>query len=200
MKPTTVWLVRHASLEGHDGRCYGWYDIRLSAEGIAQAESIAARLSTEPISRIYSSSLSRAVETARAVASPHRIAVDVVEDLGEIHFGDCEGLTYQEVEKRYPEVFESWMSRPTETQFPNGESFSQLRSRVLAALESLLRDHRSESIVVVTHAGVIRLLLAQALGIPDRHIFRLAQGYGAINRIDYFDSGPIVGLINGIAP
>ena len=194
---TTVWLIRHASPDGVNGRCYGRHDIPLSAEGVNQAKQISAQLAGESISNIYSSHLRRAFDTGRIIAEPHGLEVQTVEDLGEIDFGDLEGLTYEEIQKRYPDIFESWMTRPTETQFPNGESFQQMSVRVLRAIDSLTSNHRNQSIVVVAHSGVIRLLLGKALSIPRTEIFRLAQRYGAINRIRYFEHGPIVELING---
>ena len=194
---TTVWLIRHGSPEGGNGRCYGRHDIPLSAEGVNQAKQISAQLAGESISNIYSSHLRRAFDTGRIIAEPHGLAVRPLEDLAEIHFGDLEGLTYEEIQKRYPDIFESWMTRPTETQFPNGESFQQMSVRVLRAFDSLTSNHRNQSIVVVAHSGVIRLLLGKALSIPSTEIFRLAQRYGAINRIRYFEHGPIVELING---
>src|SRR3989442_12202645 len=127
MQPTTVWLVRHAVSDGIDGRCCGRYDVHLSAEGILQAKVIAKQLAEEEISHVYSSSLSRAVETARILAESHGLPGQIVEALGEMNFGDLEGLTYEEIEKRYPDVFRSWMKQPTETQFPNGESFPKMR-------------------------------------------------------------------------
>jgi alpha-ribazole phosphatase/probable phosphoglycerate mutase len=131
------------------------------------------------------------------MAEPHGLRVCSLEGLAEIHFGDIEGLTYHDIEQRFPAVFRSWMDQPTETKFPNGESFAEMRARVLAVLASLLSRHAGESIAVVTHAGVIRVLLGQALSIPDTHIFRLAQREGAVNRIDYFEHGAVVELLNG---
>jgi alpha-ribazole phosphatase len=194
---TTVWLIRHASPDGANGRCYGRHDIPLSQEGMNQAKEISIRLASESISHIYSSNLKRAVETGRIIAEPHGLTVQTVDDLEEIHFGDFEGLTYEEIQKSRPDIFESWMTRPTETQFPNGEGFQQMSIRVLRAFDSLISSHRNQSIAVVAHAGVIRLLLGKALSIPGNEIFRLAQRYGAINRIRYFEHGPIVELING---
>src|SRR5207247_1287191 len=128
---------------------------------------------------------------------PHDLPVDTMEALTELHFGDLEGLTYEEIQTRYPEIFLSWMERPTETQFPNGETFQEMRRRVLGALDLLLARHPKKSIAIVAHKGVIRLLVAQALSIPDAQIFRIAQRDAAINRIDYFDYGAIVELVNG---
>ena len=125
------------------------------------------------------------------------LALNVLEDFGELDFGDLKGMTYDEIQNREPEVFQSWMTSPTETQFPNGESFRRMSARVVKAFDSLLSRHTGESIAIVAHAGVIRILLGKALAIPDNEIFRLAQHYGAINRIRYSDHGPIVELING---
>jgi alpha-ribazole phosphatase/probable phosphoglycerate mutase len=195
-QPTTVWLVRHALPDGVEGRCYGRYDARLSAEGIGQARELAQRMAHEPLSQIYSSTLRRALETAQILAEPHRLPVQRLDEFIEIHFGDFEGLTYEEIQTRYPDIFRLWMERPAETKFPNGESFSDLRKRVLGALESLLERHRKESFVVVSHAGVIRLIIAEVLGLPDQRIFRLAQRPAAINRISYFDHGAVLELMN----
>jgi alpha-ribazole phosphatase len=194
---TTIWLIRHGLTDGAVDRCCGRYDVRLSTPGIQQAKAIATRLARESISSFYSSDLSRAVETARIVVEPHSLPFHTLDELAEMNFGDLESLRYEEIQHRYPDIFQSWMTRPTETRFPNGESFTEMKARVLGALDLLLSRHRNQSIAIVTHAGVIRLILAQALCIPDNQIFRLAQGHGAINRIEYFDHGPVVQLMNG---
>src|SRR5437773_7063243 len=113
---TTVWLVRHGSPEGIDGRCYGRHDAPLSSEGITQARRVAQQLASEPISHIYSSTLRRALETARIVAEPHELNIQTVRELEEINFGDFEGMTYQDIQERSPEIFESWMTNPTQTE------------------------------------------------------------------------------------
>jgi alpha-ribazole phosphatase len=194
---TTVWLIRHGSTDGGTGRCCGRYDARLSTQGVQQANAIAKRLGREPISHVYSSGLSRALDTARAIVEPHGLPIHTVNDLAEMNFGDLDGLTFSEIQERYAGIFESWVTRPTVTRFPNGETLAQMRERVLGAFELILSRHSKETIVIVTHAGVIRLVLAAELSMPDDQIFRLAQDYGAINRIKYFDHGPVVELING---
>jgi alpha-ribazole phosphatase len=197
MAPPTVWLVRHAAAAGTDGRCCGSLDVPLSEHGVRQAHEAARTLQPEPISHAYSSNLSRALETARILAAPHGIAVQAMAGFAEMHFGDLEGLSYAEIEARYPDVFRSWMSNPTETEFPNGESFVRMRTRVLRAMDLLVSRHENATILVVSHAGPIRALLSAALGMPDHLIFRLEQKHTAINRIRYEDSGAIVQLMNG---
>jgi alpha-ribazole phosphatase len=194
---TTIWLVRHALPDGVEGRCHGRLDVPLSAEGIAQANLTSARLAEEKISAVYSSGLRRAIETAQIIAAGLRLDIRTIDALGEIDFGDFEGMTYEDIQHQYPREFECWMRRPAETQFPHGENFTDLGRRVNGVLDLLLSRHRNESIAIVAHSGVIRFLMGQALSMPNDQIFRLSQRYGAINRIRYSEQGPIVELVNG---
>ena len=88
------------------------------------------------------------------------------------------------------------MEKPTEVLFPNGEHFSGMRSRVLNAFEAIQRKHHSETIAIVSHGGVNRIVLAGALQIPNECIFRLAQDYAAINLLAFMDGLPLVQLLN----
>lgn len=194
---TTVWLVRHGSTEGADGRCCGRLDVPLSPEGIVQARETAARLAQEEVCAVYSSGLRRALETGQILADALRVSLTPLETLAEIDFGDLEGMTYEDVQHHYPEVFERWMTQPTNTQFPNGESFADMRDRVNSTVDALLRRHRNQSIAIVSHSGVIRFLIGRALSMPADQMFRLAQRHAAINRIKFTLEGPIVELING---
>jgi alpha-ribazole phosphatase len=195
---TTLWLMRHGLPEGAEGRCCGRYDVGLSAQGIAQAKQIAGRLANEQIARVYSSPLRRSLKTAEILAEQFGLRVDVLDGLAEMHFGDLEGLTYEEIERRYPDVFLSWMEHPLNVQFPNGESFAAMRRRVLVTFESLVTMNRGQTIAVVAHAGVSRLVIAETLSIPHAHMFRLAQDYGSLNRLKYLaGGGAVLELMNG---
>jgi broad specificity phosphatase PhoE len=169
----------------------------LSEQGVNQAKELVGRLAGESIPNIYSSPLERAAETARYLAEARGLTLQTLDGLSEMNFGDLEGLRYEEIQSGWPDVYHSWMTKPIETEFPNGESFSVMSRRVMGTLDLLLSRHRQEPIAVVTHLGVIRLLLGRVLSIPDDHIFRIAQRHTAINRIDFFEHGPIVELING---
>ena len=182
-RPTTVWLIRHGEADGMKGRCCGWSDAPLSAEGIEQAKRVAAQLAVEPLSKVYSSNLERAFRTAQIVAEPHGLVVEKISELAEMHFGDLEGMTYEEAEERFPAVYQSWMTRPMETQFPNGENFQQMKTRVRRAFDSIVQRHAGESIGIVAHAGVNRVLLCRALSIADTEMFQIAQPHCAVNRI-----------------
>jgi alpha-ribazole phosphatase/probable phosphoglycerate mutase len=120
-----------------------------------------------------------------------------VPDLCEIDFGAFEGLTYAEVESRYPQEYKQWMERPTEIKFPGGESFAGMKDRVIGFLISLLRNHGSQTVLTISHGGVNRILLADALGLSGDKIFRIEQAYAAVNVIDYSAQSALVKLVNG---
>ncbi|MCU1257266.1 MAG: Alpha-ribazole-5-phosphate phosphatase [Bryobacterales bacterium] len=194
---TRVWLIRHGEPAAEaTHRCYGSLDVGLSKKGQEQMEHVAEYLRSEPIACIYSSPRSRAQQGARTLAFSVLRPVEVVEDLREIDFGDFEGLSYDEIGVRYPDLYRKWMEEPTEVLFPNGESFPDMRTRVLKAFEAIQRKHDGQTIAVVSHGGVNRILLAGALQIPDKCIFRLAQDYAAINLLAFMHGLPVVQLLN----
>jgi len=190
------WLVRHGEPSGVRGRCYGKLDIGLSAAGRAQMERAAECLKAESFEAIYASPRVRTMESARIVAGFH--GCDCREDaaLAEIDFGDFEGLAYDEISARYPAIYRQWMEAPTEVQFPNGESFAVMRSRVLRAFDAILQRHEGRTVAIVTHGGVIRIVLAWVLEMPDRCLFRLAQDYAAMNLLEWVDGVPVVRRMN----
>lgn len=190
---TRLWLARHAEPEDSaSGRCYGKLDLALSAAGLEQASRLARHLRDEPLAAVYASPRRRTVQTAEALGR----TVHLAGDLREIDFGAFEGRTYEEIERDYPDVFARWMSQPTEVHFPGGESFSQMRRRVLRAAGEIRKRHAGETVAIVAHGGTLRILLAEALGIPDANIFRLGQPYCALSLIRYAGDYPIVEAMN----
>ena len=194
---TRFWLIRHGEpTEETRGRCYGSLDVSLSDTGRAQMAQVAEYLQAEPIAVIYSSPLSRAMESAQILADGLLRPIEVVEDLREIDFGGFEGLSYDEIAARYPGLYRHWMEAPTEVRFPNGESFSEMRVRVLRAFEAIQRRCGRRGAAIVSHGGVNRILIAWALQMPDNCIFRLAQDYAAINLLALTEGHPSVSLLN----
>jgi alpha-ribazole phosphatase/probable phosphoglycerate mutase len=196
---TRVWLIRHGEPAGVRGRCYGKLDIGLSAAGRAQIERTAEYLRAEPLAAIYASPRRRTMESARILAGSHDCACHEDAGLCEIDFGDFEGLTYDEIAARYPAIYRRWMKSPTKVQFPNGESFAAMRVRVLLAFQAICLRHAGKTMAIVTHGGVIRIVLAWALEMPDRCLFRLAQDYAAMNLLVWVEGVPIVEKMNARA-
>jgi broad specificity phosphatase PhoE len=193
---TRLILLRHGEPDaGVRGRCYGRLDPGLSAAGRACMRKTWLVLQGEPIAAVYSSPSRRAVESADArPAGDPEVIVDP--DLREIAFGEFEGLTYNEIAARFPREYANWMSAPTTVTFPGGEAFAAMAARVSRALERIRRCHRATTVAIVSHGGVNRLALAAALDLEPSRIFRLAQGYGCVNVIDYVGDAPLVHLMN----
>lgn len=190
-------LVRHAEAEDSArGRCYGSLDVGLSERGRAQCVSLADALAAEPVACVVSSPRVRAVETANRIADRHGLGVRVVDALRELDFGELEGRTYDEIAASLPELYEEWMTHPTRVRFPGGESYDDLARRALHAVASLRRVWASNTVVAVTHGGVVRAVLADALGIPADRIFRLAVSPASLSVLDWVDDVPIVAALN----
>jgi alpha-ribazole phosphatase len=194
------WLIRHGEpAEEARHRCYGSLDIGLSQKGHGQMQHVAEFLKSESIAAIYTSPRSRAQESASILAAAQSCPIETVDDLREIDFGDFEGLTYDEIANRYPDLYRQWMERPTEIRFPNGESFPEMRTRVLRAFEAISSAREGQTTAIVSHGGVNRILLAWALQVPDNALFRIAQDYAAINLLAFCEGIPLVQLLNGNA-
>lgn len=191
-------LIRHGEPEREaEGRCYGRLDIGLSDAGRKQIQDKLKLVRNFKAVALYASPLKRAMESAAIASASLGLQPTVAPDLQEINFGCFEGLTYSEIEKLYPEEFRVWMERPAEIKFPQGESFAEVKARVLRFKEFLLETHAGEAVVLVSHGGANRIILAEALGVRDHMIFRIDQAYAAINIIDYVQGSPIVRLVNG---
>jgi alpha-ribazole phosphatase len=194
---TVLWLVRHPEPDDAvRGICYGSLDVPLSPRGIEQAQSIAAWLSSHHLDAIYTSPRQRCVETARYIAAGRPCPIEPAYALRELDFGDFEGRPYDEIAQLYPDLYREWMEHPTEVHFPGGENFKQVVDRVITVTRELVSLHPGQHLAFVTHGGAIRIIVADALGVPPNHIFRIAQRYGAINCIRHNGTSPVIELLN----
>jgi probable phosphoglycerate mutase len=196
MENCTLYLVRHGALITDKRRRFvGQMDVPLSEEGIAQAHALHDRLKYSGIRQIYCSDLSRSRETAAIIAGGGEIPIVPLWDLREISLGLWEGCAMADIAARYPEAFQA-RGKDIENYRPQGgESFSDCRTRVLTALEEILA-HSNGNTLIVGHAGVNRLILCEALGIPISNLFRIGQQYGCLNVLECGDSGYRVTLVN----
>jgi probable phosphoglycerate mutase len=166
LKHTKLVLVRHGETKWNvEKRIQGQGDSPLTDEGLEQARAIGRRLAREKFDRIVSSDLGRAMQTAREIGTLTRHEIVPDARLRERHFGDGEGLTYAEIDERYPGAFSRVREVDPDYAIPNGESRRQFHERVVAALEALAEEHRGEALVVVTHGGVLATLYRHVHGI-----------------------------------
>ena len=198
-----VWLVRHGLTDWNEqGRFCGRSDISLSARGHAQAQWLAARLRylvSRPVS-VYSSDLVRAYETANSIAPFFATPVIVSKEWREIDFGDFEGLTYQEVETRYPEHL-GFFTEPDKYAPLHGELLTDVVQRMQYALKDILDEQASSrdihDIVIVSHGGALRGLLCSLLGMPLRRQWQLRIDTASITAIDlsFDDDGSLLATL-----
>ena len=199
-EPTRLLLIRHAQPDTKaEGRCYGSLDVGLSARGERLARHLGRVLEGVPLTAVYTSPRLRATLTAEPVATAKGLTPTVVDALRELDFGAFEGRHYEDIAREYPALFATWMNEPTTVRFPDGEDFTDLRTRVLSATQAIRRRHDGEVVAIVSHGGVIRAILADALDMPAAAIFRLEQSYGALSIVDWLAETPIVRLVNGQA-
>ncbi|HEX6289856.1 MAG TPA: histidine phosphatase family protein [Herpetosiphonaceae bacterium] len=188
-------LVRHGESEWNRiGRYQGQLDAPLSELGLRQAEALAERLAAEKLDAIYSSYLQRARRTADAIAQYHP-SLEIQEDpaLLEIHHGDWQGLFAADVRERYAETLEEWRTFPTRCQMPSGESFSNILKRTLNFRERVCKEHGSDATVVAsTHDVVVKILIADALGMHMDRINRLWITNASISVIEYTEELPFL--------
>lgn len=166
---TEVFLARHGDSEWNSGtdsdRFNGRTDIGLTQDGYRQADSLGQALADVDLDAIYSSSLKRAVETARRVAAYHDLELRVRDWLVEIDCGNWEGLCMAEVEVTYPDYFAKWLGDPSVFAFPNGEGIYDVAARVMPRMADLALEHEGDSILIVAHRIVNAVILAHWMGV-----------------------------------
>lgn len=185
-------IVRHGESEWNRiGRYQGQGDAPLSDLGLRQAEALALRLADEPLDAIFTSALQRAAKTAEAIARYHRdTPLEQSPALLEIHHGDWQGLLADEVIERYGEGLREWREHPTRAQMPNGESFSNILKRVLDFKEYLCAAYSGRNVLISTHDVVVKILVADALGMNMDRINRIWVTNASISVIEYGEDLP----------
>jgi broad specificity phosphatase PhoE len=157
-------FVRHGQTTWNaESRYQGHSDSPLSRLGILQAERASERLASEVISAVYSSDLSRAMDTAQIIAAPHNLTPIADCRLREVCFGDWEGLTVGEIRRKYEALFANYRKDSITNRAPNGERLEVLQERVILSVEEISRRHPDGTVVIATHGGPIRAFICHAL-------------------------------------
>jgi len=184
---TTVFLIRHGVTDWHrDQRVLGQRDVALNATGINQAQAAAHALAGVAVGEVLASPLVRAVQTAEIIAGQYSIEVARDPRLTDFRVGKWEGMAYEEVAKS-PE-YQRFVADPLSEGIPGGEDMKQIRERAVAAVEQALEDApQGESVVIVTHAGIVRVLLTYYLGSHPANYHRLRVAPGSISVLSFAD-------------
>ena len=192
---TRFLLIRHGMTDAVGttlaGRASGW---RLNLEGLGQVRRLAEVLAEIPIDRVYTSPLERAQETAAAIAERHRLTPGLRPGLNEVDYGEWTGRTFAELA-----VVPGWERFNRDrgiVRIPGGELLGEVRSRIVAELESLSGDRGARTVALVSHGDVIKSALAHCLGMPLDLLMRFEVHPASLSVVDVLDWGASVLAVN----
>jgi broad specificity phosphatase PhoE len=192
--------IRHgATAYSQERRYAGSHDIPLSPEGRRQCEALARALGPHPAAAIYASPLARARESAAPIAAAQGIEVTLESDFREMCFGDWEGLTRDEVERRFPDDYKLWLTAPERFARPGSETLSAVAERVGRAVAELRAIHLGETVILVSHGVVTRLIVLAALGLGPERLWSVDASPAGISEIEYRDDWATVHRVNTLA-
>lgn len=197
--PTRLFFLRHGDTVDEETKKVfkGSLDIPLSERGRTRISKAGSFLSRFRLDYIYTSALSRCIESGAIIAEPHGLGTTASAGLNELQFGHWEGLSFDEIADRYPEEFRLWLSDPEVHSPPAGETLGQAHQRIMAAFNTIVDAHRGQNLAIVAHGGVLRIILCALLDLKLSLLFRLGQDYGGVSIIDiYGDNNAVVKLLN----
>ena len=178
----TIWNAG-ASPEGE--RFRGRIDLPLNDRGSEQAAALSERLAREPIAAIYASPLKRALATAEPTAERLGLAVQPLEGIIDIDYGEWQEHRHAEIAELYPDLYRQWLDEPHRARIPGGESLDAVRERSMAALHAVIAKNDRETILLVAHQVINKVLVCAMLGLNNFHFWRIRQDNGCFNVFEY---------------
>jgi len=193
-------MVRHGLTEfNEDRRFMGYSDIELNAAGKKQAERLRDYLAGEKIDAAYSSDLRRTMEMAEIVLAGREIDIISCPELRECDYGSCEGLTFGEINSRYPDVAEKCINFTLELEFPEGEHFEDFFERTSQFIDKLKKHGRSETVLISSHSGPLKILLCRLLEISDDHWWQLRVSNASLSVMEISPRGAVLTRLNDVS-
>ncbi|HEX9061454.1 MAG TPA: alpha-ribazole phosphatase [Clostridia bacterium] len=181
-----LFFIRHGQTDWNvKGRMQGSFDSELNNTGINQAEELAKKLleSNYKFSKIYSSTLKRAVKTAQILCKALNLEHIQLKGLEEINLGQWEGLTWEEVKEKFPEEYAKWYENRRYTRSPGGESYQDMLDRVLEAINKIINGN-DRNVAIVTHGGVIMCLQCYITNTPYNEMRKFKVDNTSILELD----------------
>ena len=202
-------LIRHGESQGNLSRRWqGWLDEPLTERGREQAQRLAERLqrwsveNSEPIGMVYSSTLARAFQTASILAQSWGVPLVLDSRLRERDVGVMQGLTWPEIEARYPDVAQIIRQRWVVPALPEGETTFDLAERVWQAVDGIITQtlgrNDGGTIAIVSHGGTINAYLNRLVGRHHEMPFMFRLGNTSLSMIELLDGRPRILLVNDL--
>jgi broad specificity phosphatase PhoE len=197
---TTLFLVRNGATDwSREGRIAGRREIGLSNDGRTQADDLAARLAGVDLNEVLTSPLPRAVQTAERIAAAHKLEVARDPRLTDFNAGRWEGQKFADVLQS--DEYKRFLANPMSEVIPSGERMSAARDRMISSVEQALQDNElGANIVMVSHAGPLRVLVSHYLGmdLANYHRLRLSPASVTVLRFDSVAAIPRLLTVNAL--
>jgi broad specificity phosphatase PhoE len=192
-----IFLIRHGTTEWNREEIFrGRADCALNDTGRAEARAVADYLQGVEIEKIYSSPLSRADETAKAIAAKRGLQVIPDPAFIDLDFGEWQGLPLKEVREKYRDLYRAWRERPQDVTFPGGENLTQVRARAWEGLLRVVEQNPEKTALIVSHRVITKVLICAALGLDNSRFWQIKQDTTAINCLEYARGQFVASLIN----
>lgn len=193
---TQLLLVRHAVNDWvGKNRLAGWTPgVHLNDEGRREAEALARRLAGVELKAIYSSPLERTVETAEIIAQPHGIPIRIREGIGEARYGEWTGQKLEDLSKT--DLWPVIQFHPSGARFPGGEALREMQARAVAEIDAICENHREDVVAVVSHADVIKAIIAHYVGMHFDLFQRLSVSPASLSVLVVGKMGPRLVRLN----
>lgn len=190
-------LVRHGETDWNRHEVFrGQIDVPLNQNGLKQARALGDALKGQKLDAIYSSPLSRAVQTAEEIAKFQNLNVDVEDGFLDLSYGEWQGVSHEEVKARHPELDKKWHEQPHLLRFPGGESLDDVRERSMNALKRIASKHPDDTIVLVAHRVVNKVVLCAVLDLDNSYFWRIRQDTCCINIFEDAEIGYVLHRLN----
>ena len=195
--PTRLFLLRHGEVEARYHRIFGGrIDMELSPRGHEQARAMADYLASTHFNAIYVSPMKRAQQTLAPLAAQKGMTATTLPGLREVDFGAWTGLSWQQVQERFGVSAFDWLDKLEAGQVPEAENGAQYRARIEPCLKQILRDCPGQTVAVVCHGGVIRMLLALLLELPLPKLAHFDIEYASVTVVEQRPHRSEVSLLN----
>jgi probable phosphoglycerate mutase len=188
---TCIVLIRHGQTHFNErNRVRGQLDPELSEEGLRHAQLTGEYVASRwPVAAVYTSPLRRAGQTAEAVARAQGLLPTPIQALLDLNFGEWQGISFDEARERFPALHRAWRDAPHTVRFPGGESLADVRARITVGVDEIVSRHAEDTVAMVGHTVVNRVLLCAVLGLGDDGFWRLGQDTCAVNVISVANDG-----------
>jgi len=192
-----IFFIRHGESEWNIlHKIQGQKNVPLTDNGREQAKQLGNRLINENIDIIYTSDLSRALETANTISKFIRRPAIKSKEIREINFGPWEGMTLEEIKKGYKQEYCKWLKEPHKLKLDDGETLEMLEKRAMGFVNDILNNNNSKNIAIVSHSATLKVIILNLLGIGNSYYKNITLKNVSVSIIERRDYNNVLTLLN----